>query len=317
MTPTLAVLTLVALAAFGAVGAVAGALWMKARDGAALRQATEERTRLLALSDAWIWETDATQRLVTWRPPARRPSGWKASPPLGAPFTAIAQPLPGAEGVSAAPPGAPASWPLSRQLDAHAPVTEQRVLLHLGDAGTLWSVRGEPRHDGEGYFLGHVGTARPVGESEAAGFGQAALAELLAQPDATVLVFRRLDENSPWRLEAQGAGTRALFGMTLSPEDEFTGAPDWAAVCARLPAAVAEALAQMSAGESRTVGEWRLAWSFVANDGDAQAGRLVTLRRTAVAEPVALPAPAAVASVADAGPASSDGADHESFIYSV
>jgi signal transduction histidine kinase len=316
MTPTLAVLTLLALAAFGAVGAVAGALWMKARTAAALRQATEDRNRLLGLADAWIWETDATHRLVGWRPPARRPAGWKANPPLGALFTAIAQPLPGADGVSSAMPGTAASWPLSRQLDAHAAVTEQRVLLALGDAGTLWSVRGEPRHDGEGYFLGHVGTARPVGESDAAGFGQAALAELLAQPDATVLVFRRLDESSPWRLEAQGAGTRALFGMTLSPEDEFTGAPDWAAVCARLPAAIAEALAQMSAGEGRTVGDWRITWSFVASDGDAQAGRLVTLRKAA-AGAATLPAPVAAAPAADVLPSASDSADHESFIYSV
>ena len=72
MTPSLAVLALLALAAFGAIGAVAGALWMKARESATVRQATEDRNRMLALSDAWIWETDATHRLTTWRPPARR-----------------------------------------------------------------------------------------------------------------------------------------------------------------------------------------------------------------------------------------------------
>jgi len=318
MTPTFAVLAILVLAGFGAIGAAAGALWMKARNAGALRQATEERTRLLALADQWLWETDPAHRLTTWRPPARRPAGWKASPPLGAALTAIVQPLPGAEGVSAATAGSPASWPLSRQLAAHAPVTEQRVLLQLGDATGLWSVRGEPRHDGDGYFLGYFGTARPVGESDAADFGHAALAEMLAQPDATVLVFRRLDDSAPWRLEAQGAGTRALFGMTLAPEDQFTGAPDWAAVCARLPEAIDRALAEMSAGETRVVGEWRIHWSFVPAGGDAQAGRLVILHKAAPVAaavlPVAPPAPAAAEPVAAPSP---DNADHESFIYTV
>ena len=319
MTPTLAVFAFLALAALAAISALVGALWMKARDAAALRQATEDRTRLLALADHWMWETDAAHRLTTWRPPARRPAGWKASPPLGAALIAIAQPLPGAEGVSAATGGSPASSPLSRQLAAHAPVAEQRVLLQLGETSTLWSIRGEPRHDGEGFFLGYFGTARPVGEADAADFAHAALAELLAQPDATVLVFRRLDADAPWRLEAQGAGTRALFGMSRSPEDDFTGAPDWAAVCARLPAAIDRALAEMSAGETRAVGEWRVGWSFVASAEDAQAGRIVSLRKSAGGETAgAVAAPAAVPVAAEPSAQTvADNADQESFIYTV
>src|SRR5690349_5299058 len=50
MTPALAVLVVLALAAFGATGAVAGALWMKARNAAALRRVTEEHVRLLSLA---------------------------------------------------------------------------------------------------------------------------------------------------------------------------------------------------------------------------------------------------------------------------
>jgi signal transduction histidine kinase len=318
MTPTLAVFAVLALAALAAISAFAGALWMKARGAAALREATEDRNRLLALADQWIWETDAAHRLTTWRPPARRPAGWRASPPLGAALSTIAQPLPGAEGVSAATAGSPAASPLTRQLAAHAPITEQRVLLQLGESATLWSVRGEPRHDGAGYFLGYVGTARPVGDSEAAGFGQAALAELLAQPDATVLVFRRLDESAPWKLQAQGAGTRALFGMSLSPDDDFTGAPDWAAVCARLPAALDRALAEMPAGDIRTVGEWRVSWTYVASEDDPHAGRLVMLRKAESGQAAAVAPMAAAASAAPEPAASAaDSADHESFIYSV
>ena len=318
MTPTLAVLAILALTAFGAIGAVAGALWMKARNAGAVRQATEDRARMLALADAWVWETDAAHRLTTWRPPARRPAGWKINPPLGTGLTSLAAPLPGAEGVSAGTSGSAASWPLSRQLAAHAPITEQRALLQMGDTVELWTLRGEPRHDGEGFFLGHVGTARPVGESDAAEFGQAALAALLAQPDAGVLVFRRLDEGTPWRLQAQGVGTRALFGMSLSPEDGFTGAPDWAAVCARLPADIERALAQRPAGETRAVGEWRVGWSYVPSGDDPLAGRLVLLHAAAPtpAQQPAAPVATAVTDV-EAAAASAEGADHESFIYSV
>ncbi|HEY8977040.1 MAG TPA: hypothetical protein VIN75_22685, partial [Burkholderiaceae bacterium] len=100
MTSTIDVLVILALAAFGAIGAVAGAMWMKTRNAATLREASEERARLLALADYWTWETDATHKLATWRPPARRADGWKLNPPLGTPLTAIASPIPGAEGVS-------------------------------------------------------------------------------------------------------------------------------------------------------------------------------------------------------------------------
>ena len=313
MTSTIDVLVILALAAFGAIGAIAGALWMKTRNAATLREATEERTRLLALADYWTWETDATHKLATWRPPARRADGWKLNPPLGTPLTSIAAPIPGADGVSPGTGGSPASWPLSRQLAAHAPIIEQRVLLQLGDTTELWSVRGEPRHDGEGFFLGYVGSARPVGESDAAAFGQAALAALLSQPDASLLLFRRLEDGAPWRLEAQGAGTRALFGMTGAPEDSFTGTPDWAAVCARLPAPVERALAEMPAGDTRTAGEWRVGWTYVPADGDAQAGRLVVLRELAAEAP----APALAAQAHAAEPAPVVDPDQESFIYTV
>jgi light-regulated signal transduction histidine kinase (bacteriophytochrome) len=76
---------------------------------------------------------------------------------------------------------------------------------------------------------------------------------------------------------------------------------------------VAQALAQMPAGETRAVGDWRVSWTAVANADDAQAGRLVMLRKAAVADAVALPAAPAAETSAQA----SDVADHESFIYTV
>jgi light-regulated signal transduction histidine kinase (bacteriophytochrome) len=70
----------------------------------------------------------------------------------------------------------------------------------------------------------------------------------------------------------------------------------------------------MPAGDTRTAGDWRVGWTYVRADGDAQAGRLVVLRELAAEAP----APAAALPVATAEPAPViDHADQESFIYTV
>jgi len=289
----LAVLALAALVAVGAFGAFAGAMWAKARAAAALGEAIAARERLLALADQWIWETDVDHRLTLWRAPAQRASAWRDAP------------LPGTRLEAILASDAPAGSPFVRRMQARAPIPPQRVELRLGGATQSWSLRAEPRLDAAGRFAGYVGSAQPVGEAEAAEFGRAALGQLMRQVDATVLLFRRADDASPWRLAAQAPGTPPL--LECSPQD---GGLEWSAACARLPAEVAQALAQADAGEACSVGDWRFAWTAVPAHDDPQAGRLLVLRRAAA--PVAAPAPAAAAvePVLDA-------ADHESFIYSV
>ncbi len=291
-----AVLALAALVAVGAFGALAGAAWAKARAAAALHEATAARERLLALADQWIWETDAEHRLTLWRAPAQRVSAWRDAPAAGTPIAALLEPVAVADAA-----GAPA--PL-RQMQAGAPLPTQRVELRLGGVAQAWSLRGEPRHDGAGRLAGYVGSARPIGEAEAAEFGRAAFGQLMRQVDATVLLFRRADEASPWRLCAQAAGSPPL--LETGPQD---AALEWTAACARLPADVAQALAHAGAGEARSVGDWRVAWTAVPAHDDAQAGRLLVLRKAAA--PAAAPAAAAPAEPV------LDAADHESFIYSV
>jgi signal transduction histidine kinase len=336
----LAVLSLATLVAFGAICAAAGALWMKTRAAAALREATQDRLRLLALADHWVWETDVAHRLTAWRAPSQRPEGWRSAPALGTPLTELARPMAssvpasgaGSPSASAALAGSPRATPLSRQMDAHAPIPSQRVMLRLGDAAQTWSLRGEPRHDGAGGFLGYVGSALPVGEAEAAEFGRAAFAQLLPQLDAAVLLFRRANETAPWRLAASGSGQPELKALKtlmaaqgggaasaatdgIDCDELGTDAPDWQAACGRLPADVAHALEQMQAGETRTVGEWRVSWSAVVDGHDPQGGRLVVLRKTTEGQALVAAAPA-VALVDPTAP-TVDVADHESFIYSV
>jgi len=296
----LAVLALAALATAAALGALAGAAWARARARAALREAADERERLLALADHWSWETDAEARLTLWRPPGSRGADWRDAPSPGTPIESLAR----RDCASAAQAGSAALPPFVRQMQARAPVPAQRVELWLGGAPQTWSLRAEPRRDADGRFLGYAGSARPVGAAEAAEFGEAALRRLLPQLRATVLLFRREDERGAWRLAAHAPGAPALFDP--GPDD---AAIDWDAACGRLPAEVAQALAQAPAGETRTVGDWRVAWAAVPARDDASAGRLLVLRKEAPA-----PAPAAVAAAAEPV---QDAADHESFIYSV
>jgi PAS domain-containing protein len=164
MTFPLALLALLAAAAFGAICAAAGALWMRARAGRALRAAIREREQLLDLAQAWIWRTDADLRITQWRPPAQRASAWREVAPLGERLTDIALPV-GACATHATchhAPGQAADLPLARQAHERAPIAAQRVALRLARETRTWLLRGQPCHDDDGRFTGYVGSALPT-----------------------------------------------------------------------------------------------------------------------------------------------------------
>ena len=292
----LALLALIALAAVGALGAVAGAMWANERHRTALRRAVEARERQLALVDHWSWETDADHRLTVWRAPAGRAAAWRDAPAPGTSFAALAA-APCAAGAG----DGSTALAVTRQMQAHAPIAAQRLELRLGAEQQLWALRGEPRFGDAGQFLGYEGSARPVGEADAAAFARDALARLLLQTDDTVLLFRRDDMCRPWRLVSHAPGAAAPF-ESLPPEALAT--LDWDGACAALPGEVSQALAKAPAGETRTVADWRFAWFAVPAQDDPEAGRLVVVHK-AVAAPAAAAEPVP------------DTADQESFIYSV
>jgi len=321
MTLPLALLALLAAAAFGAICVAAGALWMRSRAERALREVARDREQLLELAEAWIWRTDADLRITQWRPPVHRSGAWREAAPIGQRLTEIALPV---ERVAAARFPAdcthghfdPESTPLARQLRERAPVAGLRVALRLGAGTQPWSLRAQPCRDGAGRFTGYVGSALPIGESEAAELGRAALAQLLPHSDGAVFLFERTEEDAPWRLQAHGPGALTLLALEPSADVAASTRPsvahaaeaaappplDWSAALQRLPAEVAQALAGMGAGEIRQVGEWIVSWSAIGAPRDAQAGRLLVLRK-APAAPAPEPAP--------------DTGDQESFIYSV
>jgi signal transduction histidine kinase len=330
MTFPLALLALVAAAVFGAICVAAGALWMQARAQRLLRELARDREQLLELAEAWIWRTDADLRITQWRPPAQRAAAWRDAAPIGRRLAEIALPAEVAGTALLAadctgPHVDPDATPLARQLREHAPVAGQRVALQLGMGTSVWSLRAQPCHDGDGRFTGYVGSALPVGEAEAAEIGRAALAQLLPHSDGAVLLFERAEEAAPWRLQAHGPGALALLaldGTTAAPASAAAAASaasgssgastrastvtvplEWSTALRRLPADVAQALGEMGTGEVRQVGEWIVSWSAVGAHRDAQAGRLLVLRKAPAA-----PTPE---------PPGADAADQESFIYSV
>ena len=330
MTPPQAWLATALATAFATACALVGALWMKLRADAVLREATRGRAQLLELAQHWVWETDAAHRLSLWRPPAHRAEAWRAVPSQGELLTALARALPR---LDAAPdlgtrgrPDQNEADALERQMQAHAPLMGVRVKLNMGGAARPWLLHAQPRHDGDGRFIGYVGSALPVDETETAEFAQAALSQVLASLDDAVLLFRESEDDAGWKLSAYAPPAQALLGLgnaacdchALEPSPALLDNPagpghglGWAEVCSRLPTAVAQALSESAPGEQRDVGEWRVGWSPVGAAGTPTAGRLVLLRQrspvpVAIAEPLTNPALAA-----------SDAADQESFIYSV
>jgi signal transduction histidine kinase len=305
-------LALIVLFGFGAVCAVAGALWAAGRRNEALHEATQGRQHLLDLADHWVWETDATHALRSWRPPAGHAPAWRRDAPVGEPLWRLASPL----------------APLRRQMEAHVPLEDQRVAL--GGAGPhddAWILRGVPRFDRAGRFLGYVGRARPCADAEAAAFAEAALARLWWQAGGALFLFRRDAPDRPWMLARASDEARRLLGA--DPAAEAPPALDWVAACQALPASVAAALAQADAGQACSIQGWHVSWTRIDAAGDDEAGRLLAVRRLPEPAPAPATAPAsgaiplsvsktpAAASASEAAEAAESAADHESFIYSV
>jgi signal transduction histidine kinase len=333
MTPPLA---LIVLFGFGAVCAVAGALWAAARRDEALRDATVARQQLFELAEHWVWETDTAHVLRLWRPPTGQAPAWRREAPLGEPMWRLA--------ATAARMAAPAAAPhaqarmtsesvdsLRRQMEAHAPLEDQRVTLALDDAGErgapagAWILRGVPRFDRRGRFQGYVGRARPVSATEAAAFAEAAFARLWWQAGGALFLFRRTATDLPWTLGRASDEARRLLGV--DPAADAPPALEWAAACGALPAPVAAAIAQLDAGEACTQEGWQVSWTRIPAAGDEEAGRLLSVRRLPVTAAAPVPAsadiPHSVSTTSQAAMAAASteapesAADHESFIYSV
>lgn len=181
----------------------------------ALRQARSEQRQWASLAgrgDAWFWQTDASQRLLSWQGPGlppRRQCALFDDPALAA------------------------------QLQGQQPFAGLRVHAatpHDGSHG--WALRGVPGHDDLGRFSGYMGSAMPTDDADAAQQAAAAVSALLLQaPSPTLVALRRGDG---WTVQHANAAAAALWPALAGPD----AASAWPAVLAALPPAVAQTLAQ-------------------------------------------------------------------------
>lgn len=148
-------------------------------------QADQAATRrLVDLLDVWFWQTDADHRLTVLRPPAQAHDGqWQAARAVqGRLWEAFS-----ASSAATDPAVNPAAA-LQARLESGAPLHDLEVSWAApagsGDAAGAqgWRLRGVPRFDARGRFLGYEGTLKPV-EAPPAAFAPAPTAAAPAADD--------------------------------------------------------------------------------------------------------------------------------------
>ncbi|MFZ5549864.1 MAG: sensor histidine kinase [Pseudomonadota bacterium] len=264
-----------AMLAFGAACAGAGLAWGHQRTAAQLRDACLRQQLATQLVDAWLWETDAQHRVRQWRPPPGAPAAdWADGRALG---SALWEQFDLGDGAGQA---------LKARLEAQAPVEALRVRRAVapgtGERPGPWLLRAYPQFDAEGRFTGYLGSACALGDKERRLFDQALLARVWPALEAPALVLRALPAAAParagWVVDA--ATPEAVRLLRLDPEAPL---PTWPEVQARLPAPLADAVAQLSPGQARDEGDWTLSLHLVGDDQSPDGGRLLLLRPKAPA----------------------------------
>ncbi len=264
-----------AMLAFGAACAGAGLAWGHQRSAARLREARLRQQLATQLVNAWLWETDGQHRLRQWRPPPGAASAaWGDARPLNGTLS---------DEFSLGDPTAAA---LTARLDAQAPIEALRV-QRQGEAQP-WLLRAYPRFDGEGGFVGYLGSAQPLGDDEQGRFAQMLLTRLWPELDVPALALRPTGPVEPggpgedgWEVAALSPDAARM--LKLSPHD---GLPTWADARSRLPAALAQATARLQPGQTLEEGCWTLSLQPLGDDSSPAGGRLLLLRPKAAEEPV-------------------------------
>ncbi|MDE2368113.1 MAG: hypothetical protein KGN16_04010 [Burkholderiales bacterium] len=239
------------------VAAIAYALGALRERWARRRELHTERSRvreLEQLAAAWLWQTDAAQRLRSWRAPDGR---FAASCPLF-------------EAGDAA---------LVERLRARSPFDGLRIELAEPLAGArVWELAGVPRYDDAGQYAGCSGRARPLDTAEAAQGRADAVVPLLQAQGAPALLA--LDRGHGWQVQGHNAPAQALCpeldaGMPLD------------AVLALLPQGLREAVARLAApgAEAASASATTEAdgWRVVRFDSGAARGLLLLPARGAAA----------------------------------
>ena len=227
-------LVLASAAAFAA-----GLLWARQQRAQALDEAVSCAAALADAGPATLWRCDAAQQLQ----PLRWGGGAAAA---GLSEGRLWQHFDADDGDAAALRDA-----LERRT-AFGPLRLRRTGNAGPGAGALWLLQARPRHDRDGRFAGHLGSARPApDDAPAAG---PVLDALLAASRAPLLVAAgggSGDDGMAWQLRHTNPAAREHFSFG-------TALPPWETVRERLPEAVRGALDGLATDSVAEADGWRL-----------------------------------------------------------
>ncbi len=233
------------LAVAGAL--TSGACWGWRRQLDPLREARRQNQLLGQLLDVWCWQTDAEHRLVKLQPPHGAPSSaWVAGAFSG---ECLWQRFDDA------------AHSLQPRMQAQAPLGDLRVeqVVAAGAGGAAgaaarpWRLRGLPRFDGRGRFVGYLGLAWPTEQADSQAAAQQGLDTLLQQGPTALCLAVTAADGSGWRLQRASPPACALLGLATPPD----GSQPWPQALSGLPEDLREAVVRLQPGQVAEAGGWR------------------------------------------------------------
>ena len=218
-----------------------GACWSARRQLDPLREARLQNQLLGQLIDVWCWQTDAEHRLVKLQPPHGAPaSAWVAGAFSG---ECLWQRFDDA------------LHSLQPRMQAQAPLGELRVdqLTPAGAAARPWRLRGLPRFDSRGRFVGYLGVAWPTEQADSQAAAQQGLDTLLRLGPTALCLGVPAADGPGWRLQRASPPACALLGLSTSPD----GSQPWPQALTGLPDDLREAVLRLQPGQVVEAGGWR------------------------------------------------------------
>ena len=218
-----------------------GACWSGQRQLDPLREARLQNQLLGQLIDVWCWQTDAEHRLVKLQPPHGAPaSAWVAGAFSGEWLWQRFD---------------DALHSLQQRMQAQAPLGELRVdqLTPAGAATRPWRLRGLPRFDSRGRFVGYLGVAWPTEQADSQAAAQQGLDTLLRLGPTALCLGVPAADGPGWRLQRASPPACALLGLSTSPD----GSQPWPQALTGLPDDLREAVLRLQPGQVVEAGGWR------------------------------------------------------------
>lgn len=234
-------LTALALLLATAGALISGALWSHQRQLDQLRDARLHNQLLGQLIDVWCWQTDADHRLTKLQPPHGAPaSSWVAGAFSG---ECLWQRFDDDQ------------HSLQPRMQAQVALGELRLnqATAAGSAPLAWRLRGLPRFDGRGRFIGYMGVAWPTDQADAQAAAQQGLDALLRQGPAALCLAATAPDGRGWLLQRANPPACALLGLSASPD----GSQTWQQALAGLPDGLREAVLRLQPGQVAEADGWR------------------------------------------------------------